>query len=70
MTDFMRWFYANYIGPQLEKVPRAEYDYWISCLENDLCPRQREDYQKTLEFYAVHAFLLGMETGRGLPGGI
>ncbi len=66
MTDFMRWFYANYIRPQLGRIPREAYQYWISALENDLMPCQKEDYEKTLEFYAVHAFLLGVETGRGL----
>ena len=66
MTDFMRWFYAHYIHPQLEHVPREAYQYWLSALENDLTSRQREDYEKVLEFYAVHAFLLGVETGRGL----
>ena len=66
MTDFMRWFYADYICPQLGRVPRGAYQYWISALENDLTSHQKEDYEKTLEFYAVHAFLLGVETGRGL----
>ena len=66
MTDFMRWFYAHYIRPQLERVPRGAYQYWLSALENDLAPHQKEDYEKALEFCAVHAFLLGVETGRGL----
>ena len=62
----MRWFYTDYISPQLGRVPRGAYQYWISALENGLTSHQKEDYEKTLEFYAVHAFLLGVETGRGL----
>ncbi|MBD5150965.1 MAG: hypothetical protein HDT16_00340 [Oscillibacter sp.] len=33
-----------------------------TCLDNDL----KEEYRRTLEFYAGHAFLLGLRTGAGL----
>lgn len=64
--DFMQWLYANYIKPQLDMAPTEGHEMWLSLMENDLCPAQREICGKVLEFYSIHAFLLGMRTGAGL----
>lgn len=40
---------------------------WISLLDDELTPDLREAYRKNREFTAIHAFLLGLRTGRGLP---
>lgn len=66
MTDFMKWFYPHYIKPYLDTVPRGDYEFWLSLMDNGLDPNCREEFEKTLEFTAVHAFLLGMHTGQGL----
>ncbi len=36
-------------------------------MENTLEPDLVATYKKTQEFTAIHAFLLGLRTGRGLP---
>ena len=40
----------------------------LSLLENCLEPDLVVSYKKIQEFTAIHAFLLGLRTGRGLPG--
>ena len=35
-------------------------------MDGDLEYQFREEYEKTLEFTAIHAFLLGLRTGAGL----
>ena len=35
-------------------------------MEGEPEPQFREEFEKTLEFTAIHAFLLGMRTGAGL----
>ena len=64
--DFMKWLYANYIKPQLEKTPRGEHEMSLSLMENNLNPEQQQIWAKTREFDGIHAFLLGMRTGAGL----
>ena len=66
MTDFMRWLYANYIRPQLEGADPTGYEQPLALMDTDLTEGQRTDYEKVLEFYASHAFLLGLRTGAGL----
>ena len=66
MTDFMKWLYPRYIRPYVEAAPREEYEMWLSLMESDLEYQFREELDKTLEFTAVHAFLLGLRTGAGL----
>jgi len=66
MSDFMKWLYANYIKPQLEKVPQDEYEMDLSLLKDGLERPNRESYKKAMEFTAIHAFLLGLRTGEGL----
>lgn len=66
MSDFMRWLYANYIWPELEKVDRTGYQMELSVVENSIEPEMRQDYRRALEFYAGNAFLLGFRTGVGL----
>ena len=68
MSDFMKWLYAHYIKPQLDAAPQDEYEMWISLMDGDLEHQFREEYEKTLEFTAIHAFLLGLRTGAGLAG--
>ena len=60
MSDFMKWLYPHYIRPYLDSVPQGEYEMWLSLMDGDL------EYEKTLEFTAIHAFLLGLRTGAGL----
>lgn len=68
MSDFMKWLYAHYIQPQLAAAPQEEYEAPLDLVRNVLDPHARECYEKALEFTAIHAFLLGLRTGRGLPG--
>ena len=67
MSDFMKWLYGSYIKPQLNKAPPDEYELHLSLMENDLEPHLTESHKKVLEFTAIHAFLLGLRTGRGFP---
>ena len=67
MSDFMKWLYANYIGPQVKTASQEDYEMHLSLLENCLEPDLAVSYKKTQEFTAIHAFLLGLRTGRGLP---
>ena len=67
MSDFMKWLYANYIGPQVKNASQEDYEMHLSLLENCLEPDLAVSYKKTQEFIAIHAFLLGLRTGRGLP---
>ena len=66
MSDVMKWLYPNYIKPYLDAAPRDDYELWLSLMEGDLPPGTRPEYEKCLEFTAVHAFLLGLRTGGGL----
>lgn len=66
MNDFMRWFYANYIKPQIGKQDISCYETSFSLMDNCLSDELKEDYDRTLEFYASHAFILGLRTGAGL----
>ena len=66
MTDFMKWLYPRYIRPYVEAAPQEEYEMWLSLMESDLEYQFREELDKTLEFTAIHAFLLGLRTGAGL----
>ncbi len=67
MSDFMKWLYVQYIRPQLDNAPPDEYEMWLSLLDGNLTSDMRRDYEKCREFTAIHAFLLGLRTGRGLP---
>ena len=66
MSDFMKWLYANYIGPQVKTASQEDYEMHLSLLENCLEPDLAVSYKKTQEFTAIHAFLLGLRTGEGL----
>ena len=66
MSDFMQWLYPRYIKPYLDEAPQDGYEMWISLMDGELTSGQREIYQKTMEFTAIHAFLLGLRTGGGL----
>ena len=66
MPDFLLWLHANYIKPQLDAAPLGAYAYPMDALRNVLCDDGRQDLDKTLEFTAIQAFLLGLRTGEGL----
>ena len=67
MSDFMKWLYSSYIKTYLDAIPREDYlpDFYL--LEDDVVPDTLNSFNKTQEFTAIHAFLLGLRTGRGLP---
>jgi len=67
MSDFMQWLYAHYIRPHLDAAPLDGYEMPLSLLEGELTSEMAADYEKAREFTAIHAFLLGLRTGRGLP---
>ena len=66
MSDFMKWLYIQYIKPQIDAAPRDEYAQALSVVENEISPQAKADYDKAAEFAALHAFLLGLRTGKGL----
>lgn len=66
MSDFMNWFYQNYIKPQLDAVPKRDAAFHFDLVRNNLTPDLRAELALCLEFNAVHAFLLGLRTGYGL----
>ena len=66
MTDFTRWLYANYIWPYLKAQDTTGYETPLSLMDTCLDTDLKREYQRTLEFYAGHAFLLGLCTGVGL----
>ena len=66
MNDFTRWLYANYIKPQLDTANPRGYEEALSLMDTSLNTALRCEYEKTLEFYAGNAFLLGVRTGAGL----
>ena len=66
MTDFMRWLYANYIRPQIMAQDQTGYEQPLALLSDILEPDQQRECARLLEFYAGHAFLLGLRTGAGL----
>ena len=67
MSDFMQWLYPRYIKPYLEEAPQEDYAFWMDLLRSDLTCQGEEALEKMREFTAIHAFLLGVRTGQGLP---
>ena len=59
MSDFIIWRYAHCIKPQIDAAPQGDYEFWLSLMDSGLDPNCREEFEKTLEFTAIHAFLLG-----------
>ena len=66
MNDFMQWLYANYIKPYLDKQDISAYETSLSLMDTNLDEYLKSQYGRVLEFYASHAFLLGLRTGAGL----
>ena len=66
MSDFMPWLYTHYLKPQIDAAPRGDYSYPMDALGNILRPSERGQLDKTLEFTAIQAFILGLRTGKGL----
>ena len=52
MSDFMKWLYANYIGPQVKTASQEDYEMHLSLLENCLEPDLAVSYKNTQEFTA------------------
>ena len=67
MADFMIWLYAHYIKLQLDAAPQGDYSFHFDLMHNELGFHALESYEKSLEFAAIQAFLLGLRTGRSLP---
>jgi len=67
MSDFMKFLYEQYIKPYLDSVPEGEYGIYFSEMFDKMSFQVEALYDKTQEFTVVHAFLLGLRTGRGLP---
>ena len=67
MSDFMKWLYLHYIRPQLDAAEPEEYEMPLSLLDGNMTADMAADYEKAREFTAIHAFLLGLRTGQGLP---
>lgn len=67
MSDFMKWLYAQYIKPQLEAVPQGDYEIYFDSFFDETTFKGEQYYDKIIEFTAIHAFLLGLRTGQGLP---
>ena len=67
MSDFMIWLYAHYIKPQLDATPQSDYSFHFDLMHNKLGFHALKSYEKSLEFAAIQAFLLGLRTGRSLP---
>lgn len=67
MSDFMLWLYAHYIKPYLDTVPPGDYDFHLELMRNEMLESSVESFEKSQEFTAIHAFLLGLRTGQGLP---
>lgn len=66
MSDFMLWFYANFIRPQMYEIPEGDY---IDCFQDvwdGLSPELLHSWNKCEEFLSIHAFLLGLHTGMEL----
>ena len=66
MSDFIIWLYAHCIKPQIDAAPQGDYEFWLSLMDSGLDPNCREEFEKPLEFTAIHAFLLGLRTGERL----
>ena len=67
MSDFMIWLYAHNIKTQLDAAPQGDYSFHFDLMHNELGFHALESYEKSLEFAAIQAFLLGLCTGRSLP---
>ncbi len=68
MSDFLKWLYAHYIKPYLDTVPQGDYDFHFDLMRNEMLQSSMESFEKSQEFTAVHAFLLGLRTGGACPG--
>lgn len=68
MSDFLKWLYTHYIKPYLDTVPPGDYDFHFNLMRNEMLGISVECFEKSQEFTAVHAFLLGLHTGQAIPG--
>ena len=54
-------------APSWTLPPQEEYEINLSFLDSELPVELAADCERAREFTAIHAFLLGLRTGRGLP---
>ena len=54
-------------APSWTLSPQEEYEINLSFLDSELPVELAADCERAREFTAIHAFLLGLRTGRGLP---
>ena len=66
MSYCLKWRSPHCIRPDLGAVLQDSCELRPSLMEGEPEPQVREEFEKTLEFTAIHAFLLGMRTGAGL----
>ena len=57
---------GGFDGNVIDAAPQGDYEFWLSLMDSGLDPNCREEFEKTLEFTAIHAFLLGLRTGERL----
>ena len=53
--------------PPAGRRPQEEYEINLSFLDSELPVELAADCERAREFTAIHAFLLGLRTGRSLP---
>ncbi len=64
MTDLMKWFYENYIKPNIESQPKDDLTTMnLDLLHNVLDPNLEQTLQNVIAFYTVQGFRLGLRTG-------
>ena len=66
MSDCLKWRSPHCIRPDLGAVLQDGCELRPSLMEGEPEPQFREEFEKTPEFTAIHAFLLGGCTGAGL----
>ncbi len=63
----MHWFYKNYILPQLDaQLKGSPVAFTAASLTGSLESDYLPDYKTVREYWAIHAFLLGLRLGQGL----
>ena len=61
------WLSSPTRRPQQLAAPQGDYSFHFDLMHNELGFHALESYEKSLEFTAIQAFLLGLRTGRSLP---
>lgn len=67
MTEFQVFLCDGYIRPYVARCTGDAADLAaFSALDWGLPPDLKDDLDRALRFHALHGFLLGLRTGRGL----